>query len=170
MTDNGEVTSTCDQCGASIYEQHLESGIAKRKDGKLFCSHCVAELTEAQGGDDDVSDDLAPIEFEDDNESSTVEMTSSRIHKGAETAPGAGGWDDERFKRPLDPKTSAASRCRTFHCRISQGAVDFLNEQVNDWNARRWAVETGSLAKACTLTHRSPAVWDGAPFGSAATT
>ena len=133
MTDNGEVTSTCDQCGASIYEQHLESGIAKRKDGKLFCSHCVAELTEAQGGDDDVSDDLAPIEFEDDNESSTVEMTSSRIHKGAETAPGAGGWDDERFKRPLDPKTSAASRCRTFHCRISQGAVDFLNEQVNDW-------------------------------------
>ena len=45
----------------------------------------------------------------------------------------AGADDASRFKRPLDPKSPFATRCRTFHCKLSEGAIEFLNMQVNDW-------------------------------------
>ena len=47
-----EVLRTCDGCGASIYEQHIKNGIAKKLDGKLLCAHCVEELKDAHGGAD----------------------------------------------------------------------------------------------------------------------
>ncbi len=130
-----EVLRTCDGCGASVYEQHLKNGIARKMNGKLLCGHCVAELKDAPGGGGDEADDdeLAPIEFDNDEGHATAEMTSTRIHKTAESALGAKAWDDSKYKRPLDPRGVGASRCRTFHCRISQGAVDFLNAQINEW-------------------------------------
>lgn len=128
-----EVMSTCDGCGASVYEQHLKNGIARKVDGRLLCAHCVAELKEA-GGDvgEGSEDELAPIELDDDDGHATTEMTSTRI-RTAESILGDKAWDDEKHKRPLDPGGAGASRCRTFHCRISQGAIDYLNDQINEW-------------------------------------
>lgn len=132
-----EVTSVCESCGASVYRQHIDSGIARYEDGKLLCSHCVAEYERshdaAAGG---ASQDVAPIELEgdDDADELKIDMSSSRIHGSTQATLGQGGHrDDSSFKRSLQPKAVGATRCRTFHCRISDGAVDFLNNQVNEW-------------------------------------
>ena len=39
-------TKICDQCGATVYPEHLESHQAERVGGKLLCPHCLAERRE----------------------------------------------------------------------------------------------------------------------------
>ena len=43
-------TKTCDQCGATVYPEHLETHQAERIGGKLLCPHCLAERRERTGG------------------------------------------------------------------------------------------------------------------------
>ncbi len=130
---NDEDVSVCEECGASVYEEHIESGIAGRHNGKLLCSHCMAEKEGDSGGD---LDDMAPIEFddsEDDGDLGSTDMSSTRIQQATGAEREGGAKDDESYSRPLNPNGTGASRCRMFHCRISQGAVDFMMNQVNEW-------------------------------------
>lgn len=131
MTD--EDISACEECGASVYKEHIVSGIARHMDGHLLCAHCVKER-EGAGGDQD-DDDLAPIEFDDDedDDGSQVDMTSTRITSLADLASQKGKKDDSQYKRALDPNGTGASRCRVFHSRLSQGAIDFVTNQINEW-------------------------------------
>lgn len=127
---NNEDVSVCEECGASVYKEHIESGIAGRHNGKLLCSHCMAE-NEGEGGD---LDDMAPIEFDDsDDDAGTTDMSSTRIHTATGAEREGGAKDDSEYSRPLNPNGTGASRCRMFHCRISQGAVDFMVNQMNEW-------------------------------------
>lgn len=133
-----EHLSECEECGATVYREHLDAGIARYEDGRLMCSVCVAEYERAHDGTvGGTTDDLAPIEFEDDEPddlSASAEMSSTRIHTvSAATLGGVGGWDDSKFKRELHPGSAGATRCRTFHCRLSEGAIDFLVSQINEW-------------------------------------
>ncbi|RME39201.1 MAG: hypothetical protein D6788_05935 [Planctomycetota bacterium] len=133
-----EHLSVCDQCGASVYREHLDSGIARYENGKLLCSVCVAEYErahDAAGGGG--AQDLAPIEFEDDEDDAAAGssvMSSTRIHSVSAATLGKGdGWDESRFKRPLNPNGHGATRCRTFHCRLSDGAIEYMMKQINEW-------------------------------------
>ncbi len=139
MKHEEDVTTSCEECGASIYQQHLNSGIARYEDGKLLCAHCVADYEKkhdaTSGGESDM---LAPIQLEsehDEQPAPSMDMSSSRIHGASEATLGhmAGGLDESRFKRPLQPDNPGATRCRTFHCKLSDGALDFLNSQINEW-------------------------------------
>ena len=127
---------TCDGCGASVYEEHIESGIAKYQGDQLLCSHCVAERGDTGGGaGDSAIADVTPIELdseEEEEESGPVEMSSSRIHAltGASRQAMRG---ETKFQRDLQTEAQAATRCRTFHCRLSEGAVEFMNAQINEW-------------------------------------
>lgn len=130
-----EVTTVCEQCGASVYKQHLDSGIARYENGKLLCSHCVAEFERAH--DTGVVDEgFEPIEFDDEERPSDhkEELSKTRFHTSAATLGIAGVWDESKFKRPLLPPSSpGATRCRTFHCKLTEAAVDYMNGQINDW-------------------------------------
>ena len=130
MTD--EVTSVCGACGSSVYKQHLDSGIARHVGGKLLCSHCLKEQEEQKSGDDV----FEPIEFDDDDDissdSSVEDLSSSRIHS-ATSMGRAAAWDESKFKRPLQPGIDGATRCRTFHCKLSEGALEFMMNQINEW-------------------------------------
>ena len=135
-----EVTSSCGQCGASVYKQHLDSGIARYEGDKLLCAHCVSEYERSHdatvGGEADV---FAPIEFDDvddhrEAKEAKVDMSGSRIHAASAATLGrAGAWDDAHFKRGLQLDGTGAIRCRTFHCKLTEGAVEFMNNQVNEW-------------------------------------
>ncbi|MFQ5494869.1 MAG: hypothetical protein ACE5EX_05770 [Phycisphaerae bacterium] len=132
-----EVTSTCESCGASVYQEHLTSGIARYEGGKLLCTHCVAEYEEThdatRGG---VTEELAPIVLEghEDSTDSASEMSSTRIHgMSAATLLTSAAWNESRFKRALEPQGTGATRCRLFHCKLSEGAVEYVNNQINDW-------------------------------------
>jgi len=134
MKKEQEITSTCQGCGASVYKQHLDSGIARYEDGKLLCSHCVVEFERSHEDNDEAG--FEPIEFDDDERPSerNADLGTSKIHGATTTTLGAvGAWDEARFKRKLNPESNDASRCRTFHCKLSGAAVDFMNGQVNDW-------------------------------------
>lgn len=122
---------SCQGCGASVYPEHLESGIAKIVDGKLLCSHCAKEDEAAASG---VLDLMEPIPLDDDDKGDTrVEMSDSVIAVTAQTLNIAKAWDESRFNRKLDPKAGSATRCRLFHAKLSDGAIDYLNGQINEW-------------------------------------
>ena len=130
-----EIPSTCGQCGASVYKQHMESGIARYEHGKLLCSHCVIEYEHVHDKDE-VVEAFEKIEFEDDDDRPEAprDPSSSRIHAASAATLGvAGAWDDAKYKRSLSPNASGATRCRTFHCKLSEAAVEFMNNQINDW-------------------------------------
>ncbi len=131
-----EQISICDKCGASVYQEHLDSGIARYEADKLLCAHCVTEFDQSQaasaGG---VVDDFAPIELDDDEDndsSATTEMSSSRIHTLSSASLGQ-GHSETKFNRALQPNAAAATRVRTFHCRLSEGAIEFMSNQINEW-------------------------------------
>jgi len=132
-----EATSTCDSCGASIYKQHLDSGMARYEDGKLMCKHCVEEYERshdsALGGAGAV--EFEPIQFEgEDDTQVTLDLSESRIHGAtSDSLVHKAIWDEGRFKRPLDPAALGASRVRFFHSKLSEGALDYMNNQINDW-------------------------------------
>ena len=132
-----DVHSTCEECGSSIYQAHIDTGIARYEKGKLLCAHCVSEYEAAHDASGTEStDDLAPIELEgfDDVQDTAVAMSSTRIHSSSAATLGQhGAWDDSKFNRSLDPAAVGGSRCRTFHCRLSDGAIDFMNSQINEW-------------------------------------
>jgi len=130
-----EDVNVCDSCGASVYKEHLESGIAKHSGGKLYCSHCVADMERKQGSSVAPANDFVPIELDKEDSSSTdLDMSSSRIRMTVDSkSKKAGARSDANYRRPVQSTGLGATRCRTFHCRISEGAVDFMNEQINEW-------------------------------------
>ncbi len=86
--------SVCEECGASVYKEHLESGIARYEAGRLLCSHCVAEYESAHdAAASGVVEDLEPIELDEDDEDSgsSSAMSSTRIHSASEATLGHGG-------------------------------------------------------------------------------
>lgn len=132
--------SICQGCGATIYPEHLDSGIARYEGGKLMCKHCVEEYEASRDRKHGKTGyQYAPIEFdekaaaaEDDahelNQSSgsTIAFATSRI--GAAVA-----HDPSRFKRPTDPADRNATRCRIFHCKLNDGALDYMANVINEW-------------------------------------
>ena len=126
-----DVTSICQECGATVYREHLDSGIARYEDGRLLCAHCVAEFEAKHDGVSSGGEAYEPIVFDDEEPDP---MSQSRIH-GA-TSHGmatAGSWDDTKFRRPLRPEKPGSTRCRVFHCKLSEGALEFMLNQINEW-------------------------------------
>jgi len=132
MTD---ISGECGSCGASIYRQHIDSGIARYEGGRMLCSHCVVEYEQAHEGEK--GEEYAPIEFDDGDEEEElkVDLSQSRIHSASAATLGraAGGWDDTNFERQLDARAISATRCRTFHSKLSEAALSFMNTQINEW-------------------------------------
>jgi len=127
--------STCDKCGAAVYKEHLDQGIARYADGKLLCPPCLTdfekeeEAAAASGGGG-----MALIECDDDDDGTPVDMTSSRIQAASRATLGMShGWDDSKYKRPLDVRAIAATRCRSFHSKLTDSALEYMNEQINEW-------------------------------------
>jgi len=148
MKQKQDEHSVCQGCGASVYREHLDSGIARYEEGRLLCSHCVAEF-EAKRDRETTAEVFEPIAFDDDDSaparsggSAVKEATKEDVKEDlsksrmAATAAKAGmgvAWDESRFRRPLQPLTAGATRCRLFHCRLSEGAMDHMIHEINDW-------------------------------------
>jgi len=129
--------SVCEKCGATVYREHLEQGIARYAEGKLLCPPCLTEFEkDEEAAASSGVGAMAPIEFDDDEEDEEVEldMSSSRIHSASTATLGmAQGWDDTKWNRPLDPRAITSSRCRTFHSKLTDSALEYMNEQINAW-------------------------------------
>ncbi len=135
---------SCGQCGASVYPEHVESGKAREINGKLHCTHCLVEYQKTHHADEPKvvgqstmrapgeTDDFTPIAID---EGESMHKTSIDVHPmGGETFSGMEALqDDSALKRPLAPGGQGATRCRTFHAKLNDGAVGFMNKQINEW-------------------------------------
>lgn len=132
-----DIHSQCEECGSSIYKQHIDSGIARYEDGKMLCSHCVIEYEKSHDSNDsELISDFEPIELDgfDDDDDSDMSATSTRIHSAtAATLGAAHGWDDSKYNRTVDPKAPTAIRCRSFHSKLTDSALQFMDDQINGW-------------------------------------
>ncbi|MFQ5807632.1 MAG: hypothetical protein ACE5I3_14395 [Phycisphaerae bacterium] len=140
MSGAQQGVKTCEKCGAAIRREQLLDHTAARYKGKLLCPQCVQEVrarimaarkAEESGESPQAPADL-PIALVEDDEPRVVAGPSSQIHgfSGSEViARGLG----RTYKRPLLKNTHSATRCRTFHCKMTDASFANLNEQINEW-------------------------------------
>ncbi len=135
---------SCAECGASVYPEHVESGKAAVIDDRLRCPHCLVDYKKTHHTDEPrfvgqatmrapgEADDFTPISI--DKCSSPKETAVEISTIGGESFAGAAALHDEsHLKRRLITGAPNATRCRTFHAKLNDGAVGYLNKHVNDW-------------------------------------
>ena len=127
-----EITSTCGGCGASIYKQHIDSGIARYEGGKLLCAHCVEEYEQAHDrASSGVAEAVESISLEE--ETDLAVKGGTQISYSGATLGQRSQKDEDGFSRKLVPKERGATRCRLFHAKLTDGALNFMGDTINDW-------------------------------------
>jgi hypothetical protein len=149
MSGEPEAVRTCDKCGTGIQREHLLDHTAARYKNKLLCPQCVQELKakimvaknaeqNAEAPDDPGEVPIALVE--EDDKPRVVAGPSTQIHgfSGSEMTTQLA---DRQYQRPLLKGTRAATRCRTFHCKLTDTSLQHLNEQINEWVDEQEGVE-----------------------------
>lgn len=125
----------CEACGASVYREHLDTGIAGYWEDQLLCAHCLQEKEKASGAFDGSSggDDLETIALVDEEPEKEQKPSSTQVHGMSETKLGMGSFDESGLNRTLEPDNPCATRCRTFHAKLTDGATIYMNREINEW-------------------------------------
>ncbi len=124
----------CEACGASIYREHLNTGIAGYWQSQLLCPHCLQEKERASGAfDDETGGDAETISLVDDEPGMEDHSAATQVRQLSETQLGVGTFDDSGLTRPPDPAHHCATRCRTFHSKLNDGAIAYMNREINAW-------------------------------------
>ncbi|HOW69604.1 MAG TPA: hypothetical protein PKY77_03295 [Phycisphaerae bacterium] len=125
---------TCTSCGASVYPEHLQRGLAARVSGELFCPCCLAEKKKPEAAAN------ADVPLQLVEESEVPERPSGQSSHGTTLhgthAPGladAVARGSRVFKRPLNQVEDGATRVRIFHAKLSDGAIRNMEQLVNEW-------------------------------------
>ncbi len=71
--------------------------------------------------------DEAPIKLVEDGEGTVA----GEIRGFGSASKGSRHKDS--FKRPMNLTGKGATRCRIFHCKIADGALEYMENQINDW-------------------------------------
>jgi len=125
----------CEACGASIYREHLDTGIAGYWESQLLCAHCFEEKERESGAfSGGGGENLDTISLADDDE--TVKehaAAATQVRQMSETQLGMGAFNVSGLNRPTDPESPCATRCRTFHAKLNEGAVAYMNREINEW-------------------------------------
>ena len=143
----------------AVDEQELKSLIKARKlylvkhDGGLYCraEEVDALQTATNGASSDASVDDEPIDItlddidaeedalgeplslvEEPKAAAKADDESKVSYVQSSLTGGEGVVDTSNLRRSLIEGTNA-TRCRTFHCKLSDAAMAYMNRQVNDW-------------------------------------
>jgi hypothetical protein len=152
MADEVEHFETCQDCGATIYPEHLEKRVAEHWEGKLLCPFCLREKRSASGvGVTLPGTNVASAPAGTAEPVALVELESGEAHGvdapiAYEKKPtvirsiggGPGGMPvghvaEGSYRRPLLTGTPNATRCKTFHCKLADGPIAYMCEQINEW-------------------------------------
>ena len=125
----------CEACGASIYREHLDTGIAGYWENQLLCAHCLQEKEKASGAfSGGGGEDIETIALADDDDAGAdAQPGATQVRQISETQLGMGAFDVTGLNRPSDPKSPCATRCRTFHAKLNDGAISYMNREINEW-------------------------------------
>lgn len=147
MSTKTEPAHVCAACGATIYPEMIDSGLAERIAGQLVCPHCAHERRRKAEA---AASSERPLAFDDGG----LEDASEGSASGAEAHPGGTssdriqytsgpprGAERKSYQRALGTGVGHATRCRTFHCKLSDAAFAHLDDQINDWADQHQDVE-----------------------------
>lgn len=124
MSSAPDNVMTCSGCGASIYPEHIQRGLAMRMSGQLFCSYCMAEKHKAE----QPAGDLVSLALVEESPASLERSGSLHGQTGLGMAVSTGN-----FKRQLNPADRVATRVRIFHSKMSDGAIRNMEQIINEW-------------------------------------
>ena len=123
MSASPEIIQNCSGCGATIYPEHFQRGLAVRQSGKLLCRHCVTDSAAPMPAMPVVAD-AASLGLTDQPTAGDRTGGSSLYGHSASEA---------MYKKPMYKSATAATRVRNFHAKLSEGAMLHLDQQVNSW-------------------------------------
>ncbi|UCG31570.1 MAG: hypothetical protein JSU68_07870 [Phycisphaerales bacterium] len=139
---------TCQGCGASIYQEHLDRGMAGFVAGKLLCNVCRNQTLGGPSAPSPGSSGSMPSAVDPSEE--TIRLVDD-AEVSASVSPGGSMMGDTRV--PIGRaasdlvltramvKGANATRCRTFHAKLSEGALSYMDEQFNEWCDRNPEIE-----------------------------
>lgn len=151
MSAEEEAYKVCSECGATIYPEHLQKHVAEQVEGRLLCPYCLRDRQSGKkpeknaAGDEPIAivdagggpgDDDAVLLGGDERESATSKAsTAIRAFGGGPSgmSGGFGAYQEKQYQREVLRGSPNATRCRTFHCKLADGPMTHLNEQINDW-------------------------------------
>jgi len=133
MADEGEDLRTCEECGATIYPEHIKKGMAEPWEGRLLCVHCLKDKRAGNGGAEaDVhlaAEAGGELSVAYDKKPTAIRSFGGRPGGMAEAA----AVNDAHLRRELLRDVPNATRCRVFHCKLADAAMNYMCDQINEW-------------------------------------
>ncbi|MBK9119180.1 MAG: hypothetical protein IPM18_06200 [Phycisphaerales bacterium] len=127
MAADEETFAACEACGATIYPEHVKQQTAGSFEGRMLCPHCLRERRgESAMGTPALLSGDEPL---------NAERKPTPILSFGSGLPGLGAGSAEatKYRRPLLKGSPHATRCRTFHCKLADGPLVHMNQQINEW-------------------------------------
>lgn len=152
MSANPSDVAVCEKCGATIYPEMIDAGRAGKIEGKLECPHCYREDAQrSETASVETYDDTYDDSYDDTLDGPSAEplavpgleeappVISHPKKDGPKVTYTGGGiafqrsYDEGQFKRPLLTGSRNATRCRTFHAKLTDASLAHLDDLVNEW-------------------------------------
>jgi hypothetical protein len=131
----------CEKCGNEITSEELINKQAGLVQGVLLCPVCVeekrhelieAQKTAAQKAKQPV--DLADVKIALIEEGEMPKgREAPRIRSFAESSSLGGAHHEQALKRPVSAKNEPATRCRTFHGKLTPAALAHMDDLINEF-------------------------------------
>lgn len=136
MSADPSDVATCEKCGATIYPEMIAAGRAGTIEGKLECPHCYRE--DAQLATSAVAETRAEPLAVPGLEEAPPAISPKKKDGPKVTYTGGGiafqrAYDEGNFKRPLLTASRNATRCRTFHAKLTDASLAHLDDMINEW-------------------------------------
>lgn len=131
-----QTSRTCQECGGEITAEQISAREAGLIKGVLMCPMCVAAVRQAAADARlAAAAQNAPVEDETISLVGAEEVSSgpSKIHSFATGSTLTGEHHDEKLTRPLTGPKDAPTRCRTFHSKLNDSSIAYMDEQINNW-------------------------------------
>jgi hypothetical protein len=147
MAGEVEQFASCADCGATIYPEHLEKRVAEHWEGKLLCPFCLREKRMGSavgmtppGAPEGAAQAATLVELESAGGSGAgasigYEKKPTAIRAMSSSGSGApvGHVSERKYHRELLKGSAAATRCKTFHCKLAEGPIAYMCDQINEW-------------------------------------
>lgn len=131
-----QTSRSCQECGGAITAEQISAREAGLIKGVLMCPLCVSAARQAAA-----DARLATAANEAPAEDETISLVGSeevgsgpsKIHSFATGSTLSGEHHDDQLNRPLTGPTEAPTRCRTFHAKLNDASIAYMDEQINAW-------------------------------------
>ncbi len=142
MAEAEEIIKTCDECGAAVYPDHLESGSAGMVDERLLCPVCYREANQEHDEADEPIALVDEADLDPVSENEPPEVKPKIKAFGEDSVFGQLlDHDESKYQRPLSANGRGAIRCRTFHAKMTDAAISYMDSMVNEWADKNPQIE-----------------------------